>query len=133
MGVIVSAIIYVLIGVIWWMPWLFGQEWLRLMGWDKKSKKQLTQMKKDAHAAYLTSVVAGLVTAYVLGYVLSMMDVRTISQAVSITVIMWFGFTAMGSLVDYAYAHRPFRLWAINYLYHLVSMVVIACVLVKYF
>ena len=89
----------------------------------------MEKMKKEAGPAYATSAVGALVVAWVLAYFFSANDIYESSRAFRLALTLWIAFVATTSLTDYMYANRPRKLWAINYGYHLVGMIVVAFIL----
>lgn len=131
-AIIVAAVLNIVLGVIWWHDVLFGKPWRALMGWDTMTKEELKNKQKKSGPAYMTSVVSSLVIAFFLGGLIDMLNVISLSGAFRLAWVLWLAFVATTSLVDYMYAERKLKLWAINYGYHLAGMVMIAFILVHW-
>ena len=65
--VLVAAVATMVIGFIWYSPFVFARPWMRAMGYDPEDKAKLAEMQKGAGWMYAGSFVASLVSAFVLG------------------------------------------------------------------
>ena len=131
-AIVVVAVLNIILGMLWWHDALFGKPWRALMGWGKMSKAEMAKKKKEAGPAYATSAVSSLVMAFFIAGLLDMMQIDTLGGACRLAWVMWVAFVATTTLVDYMYAERKLKLWAINYGYHLAGMIMMSLVLVSW-
>jgi uncharacterized membrane protein len=61
-GVIMSALSAIVVGSIWYSPWVFGAQWQKMIGLSDKD------MKKRATTALAWLIPASFLTAYVLAH-----------------------------------------------------------------
>ena len=88
-AVLVAALAYMVIGMLWYSPLLFGNKWLALMN---KTPKEVKKMRKSAGKAYLFSVLIALVTSYVLAQFLSFLGAGTFLNGFLVAFWLWLGF-----------------------------------------
>lgn len=115
-AIIVSAIVSMALGALWYSPLLFGKMWMTLMGMKKEDVK-----KEEANKAYAITTVGALVLAYVMSHFVDYVGATTISQGVQTGFWTWLGFQATTSISMAAFENKPMKLWAINSGYHLVE------------
>src|SRR6266404_3925414 len=78
LAILVAAISTMLVGFIWYSPILFAKPWMREMGYDPNDKASAEKMRKGAGPAYLGSLIASLVSAFVLALFLHEMHVQSL-------------------------------------------------------
>ena len=124
-AVLVAALAYMVIGMVWYSPLLFGNTWLALMN---KTPKEIRRMKKSAGKAYLFSIIIALVTSYVLAQFLTFLAARSFLGGVIVAFWIWLGFIATTQLNGVLYEQKPFKIYLINIGYLLVSIFVMALI-----
>jgi len=127
-AVLVAALVYMVIGMVWYSPLLFGNKWLVLMN---KTPKDIKKMRKSATRAYLLSVVVALVMSYLLAQLLAL-TVPSYVHGLLLAVMIWIGFVATMQLNSVLYEQKPFGLYLINSGYVLVSLLVMSLILVAW-
>jgi uncharacterized protein DUF1761 len=125
LAVIVAAIVYWLLGALWYSPLLLANRWVALMG------KTMEQMKQSGNSPmpYIIALVCNLVIAYVLALVCNASGATTMAKGASTGILMWLGFVGTITLTTYQFDGRPVALWAINYGYALVGMIIMGAIL----
>jgi len=120
--VLVSTLIYMALGFLWYSPNLFGHEWKRLTGqaFDVPSSK--TGMGKLIAASF----VSGLIMTYAFALVLKAFEPQTLVEAISVALIVWLGVSAATNFGDYLYLRKSKRLFLINNTYNLAVFVIMA-------
>ncbi|MBS3124741.1 DUF1761 domain-containing protein [Candidatus Woesearchaeota archaeon] len=128
-AVLVAALAYMVIGMVWYSPLLFGNKWLALMN---KTPKELKKMRKGATKAYVFSIVLALVTSYVLAQFLSFLAAWTFLNGLVVAFWLWLGFVATLQLNSVLYEQKPFVIYLINMGCSLVSLLVMSAILVAW-
>src|SRR5579859_969189 len=77
-AIFVAAISTMVVGFLWYSPLLFAKPWMREMGYDPNDKSKAEEMRKSAGPAYLASLLAGFVSAFILALLLHEMRVQSI-------------------------------------------------------
>ena len=70
-AVLAAAIATMVAGFLWYSPMLFANPWMVLMGMDPNDKAKIAEMQKSAGPSYALSMVASILTAFVLGKIIS--------------------------------------------------------------
>lgn len=125
-AVIVSAIVSMIIGSIWYSKALFGTTWMALTGWTGVVSEQ---EKKGMWKLYLTQFIASLVTIFILARTLFLSQTAGVAYSMIWAFWLWLGFTVAFALGAVLWEKRPFKLLAINTGYALVSLLVSAIIL----
>ena len=126
-AVLLAAISSMIVGSIWYMPQVFGKSWAKL------SKVNLKDMGANPAKAYGLTLVASLMTAYVLAHISFLANQffkHSLLQDTIVTAIwLWLGLTAARLLVHDLFENRPTKLTALNAAHELATLVVMAIVL----
>ena len=125
-AVLLAAISAMILGAAWYSPLLFGKKWIRLMN---KSDEELNEMKKGMGKAYGVTFVGVIIMAYVLAYIIGLLEVGTVFAGVKTAFWVWLGFVATTSLGGVLFEARPRDLYFINNAYQLVSLVLMGIII----
>lgn len=123
-AILVSAIVSMVLGALWYSPVLFGKQWMQLMGWKKEEVK-----KDDAHKGYFVAMIGALVLAYVMSHFIDYVQATTISAGAQTGFWAWLGFAATTSLSTAIFGGKPMKLWGINTGYNLVQFILTGAIL----
>ena len=127
LAVIVSAIVYFVLGMIWYSQKVFGKQWISLM---ELSEAQMNEMKRKGMAKQMiTAIISGFVTALILAYVIGMSGATVISEGLLVGFLVWLGFIATLSLGSILWEGKNFKFYAINVGYQLVSFLIMSLIL----
>ncbi|MFQ6677682.1 MAG: DUF1761 domain-containing protein [Fidelibacterota bacterium] len=127
-AVLGSAIIFFMIGGLWYSPVLFAKPWIKAIG---LSDDQMTGMKEKGPGAkpMIISFTGGLVMAFVTAHMVDFMKVVFEDSGMSHLTIglttgfwMWLGYIATFSLNSVSYENKPWSLYFINNGYQLVGL-----------
>lgn len=135
LAVLVAAIAANIIGGLWYSPVLFGNTWMKLMGWDPSNKVQMESMKKTTGKSYAINFVASIVMAYVLAHVVTMGiaylngSTGNISAALQGAFWSWLGFVVPVALSAVLWENKPWKLFLLNVGYYLVSLAIMGTIL----
>lgn len=124
LAIIVSMIISLVLGSLWYSPLLFGKAWIKLMGLRKEDVK-----KEEATKGYVLSAIGALVLAYVMSHFIDYVSATTISAGAATGFWAWLGFVATTSISSAAFEGKPLKLWAINSGYHLGQFLIVGAIL----
>jgi hypothetical protein len=123
-AIVIAALINMILGAIWYAPKVFGNAWIALTGMTEEKQKN------GAGKAMGWAVVASLVTAFVMSYILQF--VRRAFPGVPLSFMngawlgfyLWLGFTGAVMFSNYQFNQQPNKLAAIDIGYPLVSLVI---------
>lgn len=121
-AILLAAVVNMVLGALWYSPVLFANPWMRLIG--KKAEDI-----KGSSSMYLYAFIAALVTAYVLAHMVDVFGATTVSTGAVTGFWLWLGFVATTSFTENLFSGKPHKLWAINYSYHLVALIINGAIL----
>lgn len=124
MAVIAAGLVGYIIGMLWYMPALFGKAWLKLSGLTEKDMKEGMTPQ-----IMLLGLVASLLMAYVLAAVIGAFDGQTIAAGLMGGFWIWLGFVATTSINSVLYEKKSWTLFAINTGYYLVALLAMGAIL----
>ena len=125
LAVLVAAIVNFVVGWLWFGP-IFGKTWKNLMGITSES---MGAMKMTPTMAMVGGFITSLIMAYVLAVVLSLAAVASVGSALGVAFWVWLGFVATVTSGMWLWEGKPFKLFALVALEHLVGMSLAAVVL----
>lgn len=123
-GILVAAFAHVMVGWLWYSPFLFGQRYQRLVKTVPNADKM--------GIAIAGSFFAALIMAAIMVCFMYRLHITSLFSAFNFGWMVWLGFMATISLQGVLYAQWPFGLYCINAGYNLVGVVAMALILVKF-
>jgi hypothetical protein len=129
MAILLAGMANMAIGFAWYSPILFGNTWMKLMGYTKAS---MAKAQKSMGPLYGLSFVAALVTGYVLSVLANSLQLMTMQEGMYLAAFMWLGFTTTVQLTDFIFGGKSFQVYLINTGYQLVSLIVMGAILVQW-
>ncbi len=126
-AVLVAALAMMALGAVWYSPVLFGKQWQTMvMAWTKMKEKDF---KEGANIAYLGSSLAYLVMAYVLAYLLGLLEATSWQEGVTVAGWIALGFLVTRSLTFSLFHDVRKKLWAINTGYDVVGLLMMGAII----
>ncbi len=123
-AVAAATLAAMVLGFLWYGP-LFGKAWRGMMGF---TKKDMTAAKKKGMAKkYLAMIVSTFVMGYVLANVVG--GIGSVAMGLKVAFWLWLGFIAPVQLGTVLWEGKPVRLYLINTVHYLVSLLVMAAIL----
>lgn len=130
LAIIIAAITSMVVGFIYYSPFVVGKPWMKLMGYKEGDMKP----KNDEMAKlYGTSFVLSLVTAFVLSHIIAMSEAyfnySMVQTGLTSAFWVWLGFVMPVQMTDVLFSKKPIKLFAINTGYQLISVLVMGLVI----
>ena len=129
LAIFVAAISTMLVGFLWYSPFLFAKPWMREMGYDPNDKASADKMRKSAGPAYTASLIASLVSAFVLAIFFHEMHVQDLEYGLLVGSHVWLGFVATVQLTSVLFMKQSMKLFTINTGYQLVCYLIMSAIL----
>ena len=107
-------------GYLWYGP-LFGKTWAGLMGF-----KKTTECKKPPVSSLLLTLLGTALTAFVMAYILGIYKPCCNFGA---ALLIWFGFYVPLLLGTVTWEGKPWKLFALNGVFYLLNLELIAAIL----
>lgn len=126
-AVLACGVAAMVLGGIWYGP-LFGKIWMKWSGFTEKDMKEA--QKQGMAWRYLLNFVSALVMACVLAHFLYYTNAIEVRDGVIAAAWLWLGFIATVSLGSVLWENKPFKLYALNNAYSLLSLIVMSAILV---
>jgi len=92
MLVLVTSLVSMIIGAIWYSPLMFGKFWMMINGTTFKNKEEYKKMQKAAIPLYALQFVFTIITNFILILTLSYFNVPNLYGLFIISFVMWLGF-----------------------------------------
>jgi hypothetical protein len=121
-AVIVSAIVYWLLGAVWF-GFLFQKPWIVL---EHVNVDQANAMNATP---YIVSFLLNLLIAFVLAQICAWRNANTVARGAAVGIILWIGIVGPIVYTTYMYEMRPVQLFAINEFYPLVGLCLMGAIL----
>ena len=126
-AVAASALLYWVLGGLWYSPLLFGGKFISIMRW---SPEQLARIEAEGALLQLAlAFVSSLVAAYVLAHVVRYTGTETAAGGAKTGLWLWLGFIVTSNLNTVFFEFRPVGLYLINIGYHLVAFLAMGALL----
>lgn len=116
-AVITAALIYMVLGSVWYSKNGFGKQWSKLSG------RKIEDMA-GGNMGYGVMTAAALIQAFILANLVLDVGATTMSDGLQLGLILWLGFVAVTALGDVLFGGRPWKLWQINTGYYLVVLLI---------
>ncbi|HQQ93814.1 MAG TPA: DUF1761 domain-containing protein [Bacteroidia bacterium] len=135
-AILITVVANFVFGYIWYTP-LFGKAWAKEMKMSMDEKVPTSEFVKGLSFMVIGNFLMAFVFAHNIAAwnplswgqpASSMSPMATVLSAAGFT---WLGFYFPGDLSSMAWERRSFKLFAINTVYHLLSLVIAAGILVK--
>lgn len=128
-SVLVAAVSTMVLGFLWYSPLLFARPWMVAMGYDPADKARMHEMRKSASKSYTISLVASLVSAFVLARIVHITTVNTVLYGMKVGFAVWLGFVTTVQLTAKLFGNQSTRLYLINTGYQLVCYLAMGAIL----
>jgi surface polysaccharide O-acyltransferase-like enzyme len=128
-AVLVCAVATMVVGFVWYSPALFANPWMVLMGMDPNDKAKIAEMQKSAGPSYALSMVASILTAFVLGKIISVAGAANAVDGLKIGMVVWLGFVTTVQFTTALFSRQRNRLYLINTGYQLVCYLAMGAIL----
>ena len=126
-AVVASAILYWMLGGLWYSPLLFGSKFISIMRW---SPEQLARIEAEGAGLQLAlAFVGSLVAAYVLAHIVRYAGAENARDGAKTGLWLWLGFIVTSNLNTVFFEFRPLGLYLINVGYHLVALIAMGALL----
>ena len=103
-AVLVAGIVHTVIGLIWFMPKLFGDAWVKLTGMEMKPARQWIPAGLLGHQ----------VMAFVLAVIVNLANVTSVGGGIVTGILVYLGFMATLEIGELIWEKIPFKLFLIR-------------------
>jgi hypothetical protein len=121
-AVIVAALVKFVLGWIWYSP-IMGAQWRTAVGISE------ADMRASLPRSLPVDIIGSLVMSFILLHSVHYAGATTLLQGGAVGFLNWLGFIATIQLSQTIYEKRPFRLFVINNIYLVVSLIIMGAIL----
>jgi len=115
-ALVVAAVAMWLLGAVWYSPVLFAKPWIEIIG--RKSGEK----PKGLVTGMVGSLIGDWILAFVLAHITGWSGADTFAMGAFVGFIVWLGFVVGPLYPQSVYEGRPFKYFAINSGYWLISL-----------
>ncbi len=135
LAIIASAIVAIIIGGLWYSPALFGNAWMKSLGWKKEDiAKAMKKMNSMTMATmYIKVFITSLVTAFVLSVIIHVFTITSLTNASELALLLWLGFIAANRVTDVLFEGKNFNWYMINVMQTFVTLLAMSWILSAWF
>ena len=128
LSVTIASLVNMLIGYLWYSPYIFGKKWAQLSGISRRNKSMFGRILSRYILIYF---LISFFTAYILANFSDYLGIMTIGEGAQLGLWIWFGFVATTVLYDYIYPKKSasWTLYFIDTGYILAGLMVMAMIL----
>ncbi len=127
LAVTVAAVLYMMIGFVWYSPGVLGESWMKAAG---KTKHEIGKTPSGKmRNIYLLTFIGALVMSYVLAIFIFYIHATSFSQGVQVGFWLWVGFVATTSSGSYLFEGRSPKIYIINNGYNLLALMMMGALL----
>jgi hypothetical protein len=127
LAVLVSSIVGMAIGALWYSPVLFGKLWMQWNNVDAQKLKE--SQEKGMIKNYIVSFVSVLIMMYILGYFMDLTNVVNVYNGLFVGIALWLGLIATVMINSVLWDDKPVKLYILNISHYLVVLVVASVIL----
>ncbi|MCG3153559.1 MAG: hypothetical protein DKINENOH_00149 [bacterium] len=125
LAVLVAALVYFVLGGLWYSPVMFAKPWMALVGTSEEAIKQ----KGGAAKAYLVGIVCALIIAFVLAIFVEQHPTANLFTGAQTGLMAGLGLVAMTAFTTSTFEGRPLKLFLIDAGYNVVGFILAGAIL----
>lgn len=114
LAIIAVVVLDMVLGMIWYSPFLFGEVWHSLQGLD------MAEMQEGRGAVYGISLLGMVVKFICLALLLQLAKAETWRDGIRVSLLAWLGFVVTIHLGSTLFADRSLEVLLINMSFHLI-------------
>jgi hypothetical protein len=123
LAVLVGAVVYFVLGALWFAPQVFGRPWMAAIGWDEsRPRPEMNPI------SYIGPAVFYLVAAIATGLLAAATGTDTLQEGVVLGLVVGVGYALTVTATDAVFdpnKPKPWTWFAISGAYHVVSLVIV--------
>jgi len=121
-----AGVVAMILGAIWYGP-LFGKQWMQFAGITQTDMENAKQ--KGMAKSYAFGLVGQLLTAYVLAYLISLTGSYSLQTLIPLVGWIWLGLVVPILLGSVLWEGKSWKLFFLNGVYNLVTLMVMGLVI----
>ena len=126
LAIIVVVVVNLLLGAIWYSPYLFGP------AWTKAHLFNVSDLKPTPFH-YIGAAIVAFITAWVFSLIINWTEAITIAEGAFLGFFLWLGFVATTHFSGVLWAKKNIIAYLIDSGYQLVSLILMGILLTAWF
>ncbi|HYC83021.1 MAG TPA: DUF1761 domain-containing protein [Candidatus Paceibacterota bacterium] len=122
-AMLAAALLNVLIGALWYSPFLFGKKWMLWLGGARRVNKG------GSGLAYGGGLLIALVMSWTLSYFVDYVYARSVFSGAALGFLVWLGFVVTTNFNAVLYEGKPAKIYLLYVAYQFVALTVMGAVL----
>jgi hypothetical protein len=128
--VLLAAASAMVVGFLWYAPFLFGRRWAVLKGYTPEAlKAEQQKMGKSYALGFLVTLIMAYVLAHVSGLSQAFYHYGEVQSGITSGFWMWLGFVMPVQVTAQIFGEKKWQLFAIDTGYQLVSLLAMGTVI----
>jgi Protein of unknown function (DUF1761) len=124
LAIVVAAIANMVVGALWYGPMLFAKQW---MAWNNMSAEEIKKINPGP--LYAQSLVATLLTYFVLALLIRGMNVTSAVEGMKTAFMVWLGFITTVQFTANLFSPKKIQSYFLDTGYQLVTMLIAGIIL----
>jgi hypothetical protein len=126
LAVIVGAVIYFVLGAVWFAPPVFGKPWMAAIGFDESRPRP-----EMSPASYAGPAVFYLIASIATGVLAKATGTDTLTEGIILGLVVGIGYALVVTATDAVFdpnKPKPWNWFAISGAYHVISLAIVGAV-----
>lgn len=119
---IIGGIFNMVLGALWYSKVLFAKPWMEESGVTEESINDTNGMG----AVYGLTLLMAVITSYVIGFLITNLNITSIFTGIIVAVILWLGMDLPMIIKNWGFEGRSIKLGLINHSYQLVVYIIVS-------
>lgn len=85
-AVLILVLLNMILGFIWYSPYIFGNEWMKLLG------KDMSFFKNAGIMPFIVAFISSVFTIYTIAWVFKQLQIQSFIKGIFYAIVFWFGF-----------------------------------------
>jgi len=125
LAVLVAAVLYFMLGALWYSKALFGNTWIKATGIDMNKP----DAQKGMGGVMAFTFILVVITCIGLGILVHRLVLESLMSGIKLGLLTGICFTSVGICINHLYQSKPKILWLIDGGYHIIGSIIAAIVL----
>lgn len=127
LAVVVGAVVYFVIGALWFAPQVFGKPWMAAIGWDESRPRP--EMNPVSYAG---PAIFYLVSAIATGLLAAATGTDNLTEGITLGLVVGLGYALVVTTTDAVFdpnKPKPWTWFAISGAYHVLSLALVGAII----
>ena len=123
LAIIVAALVYFVLGALWYSPIAFAKPWMESIG------KSQDELQGGSKIIYLYTLIGLLMSCFVTAFFVWILGTNNVMSAIKVGLFISIGYVFTTIAINTMYGMRPFKLILIDSGYHIMGVTIATIIL----